>query len=241
MYTTITDFRKTPCYSHMRLRYPYLSDYELVLRDMDLNSNKKALSPTAYFLPGDLKGVIETYTCLRDVSPLVPFCDGIYDIWLRNCKNVREVCVEVEGAGTVYKYYLSVTDINKDFQVPLAFHTNGVAPVSYYLYDGDTSLDHTRVSFIPVHGSILQKIYIKLNEGAIANIELSTVYLPKQGRSTIRSTTLEFYINGKALRTNGAGSISKPIDDSTCVLMKFLRSVFGAKPQECEFLARLKK
>lgn len=186
-YYSITDFRKNPRYLHKKLCEKENNIHNLLLTCLGEGSHY-------YFLEDDViinvKG--STYIDNNTVGTLRVF-DGIYDIWLRNCKNVRFITIELDGIGIVYNKTFDDGQSN-DIQIPLAFESTG-KPVEYMFYE-EKGLLNTYVSFIPANGLIFNKMRIVLNEDAEVTVNLSTVYMHINCRRQMVHCPVHFYING---------------------------------------------
>lgn len=103
--------------------------------------------------------------------------DGLYDIWLRDCKNLTELSIDIEGVGTVYSRKFDSHEMNKDFQIPLWCESLGPdIIVDKFMYVKHNNNIH--VSCIPIYVFIHNKVTFTVNDGAEAIITGSTVHLP---------------------------------------------------------------
>ena len=143
--------------------------------------------------------VTNTYTI---DSKVFSSCDGIYDIWLRDCKNVKDINIEIEGIGSVYSFKLGDNKVNNDIQVPLNLDfptckdTCGtcetVKSMRYIKYN-----KNIHISFLPSVIFNHNKIKLTLNKGSEAKLVLSTVYLSTEKRRELIHNDVYFKIEGK--------------------------------------------
>lgn len=190
----VVDFRKTRyC---MKYKYRTMGDYmdfepctEKDLHNMIFLSRQDTPcfleDEGKLYLSSSAQSIID-----RDSVQCLGLCDGIYDIWLRNCKNVSYINIEVEGIGSVY---------TRTFDTPL----NGDMQIRPYLcdkvmYNRDQSGLH--VSFIPAAVYIHNKVTVSINADAKCTLTLSTVYLTMEQRKELFDKTVTFGIDTKAYR-----------------------------------------
>lgn len=190
-YIPIKDFRKTPTYLHAKLCIGATDIQELLLTSLDRKFVYMENDVTLH-----IKG--SSFELNHSTVPRMGVFDGIYDIWLRNCKNVTHISIEIEGINEpVYTRSFCKADCDvcpENIQIPLAFEPDGER-VQYMLYD--EKFFKRYVSCIPANGLIRNTMTINLNEGAEATLELSTVYMPTVYRRDMANTQVYFYINGK--------------------------------------------
>lgn len=195
----IIDFRKTPSYTHWKLRSPGYDDHMLVAGNLVYVMDKRIVKLHNYntiiphWLEDDIVQKVTGEVTLASL-PHMSATDGIYDIWLRDVSNLKSVSIRVDGVGLVYQHTLTDNEAQYDcFQVPLAFQTNGER-VQKYMFDA--SQEPFRISWIPTVPLRLHDIRIVLNEEASATLYLSTVYFPRLNRDYLMLHDSEFYING---------------------------------------------
>jgi len=122
-------------------------------------------------------------------------CDGIYDIWLRVCKNLNEFSIDIEGVGTVYSVKFEKTKMNGDVHIPLYIETSGQdKPVDSIMFEKLHTNVH--VSFIPSPVFIHNRVTFRVNEGAEAMFCASTLYLDIEKRRELIHNDVFFQING---------------------------------------------
>ena len=203
------DFRTKAHYAHLKSLEPNMSDEELVLYHIYKTCDRELnYMNVPYVLPADVKYHTnekthdgEVKVALREMKPRFYLRDGGYDIWLRNFKNVTYVALEIEGLGCVYEHIVQNENVDKDIQIPLGFHSNK-EPVKFLMLDTGRCFSPARVSFIPTYGMSRQHTTIKLNAGAEATIELSSVYLTNYQKLGLRNKTIEFYVGPQIIHTN---------------------------------------
>ena len=119
----IVDFRDSGHYKHIRLTEPNtLSDEQLLLATMHRYRSNQHIS----FLR-DSHVFTSTPTADEETTIEIPTAsasslyDGVYDIWLRDCHEVKKVKVKFNDV----EVELDVKDLktlnNGDIQIPLAF------------------------------------------------------------------------------------------------------------------------
>ena len=120
--------------------------------------------------------------------------DGVYDIWLLDCKNVTEITIDIEGVGNVYTKKVEEA-MNGNIQIPLYVETSGQGErVDKIMYTQNKN--NTYISFIPRCVFIHNEIRFGVNDGAEATLAFSTVYLPMKQRRKIAYNNVYFKING---------------------------------------------
>jgi hypothetical protein len=185
---SIQDFRKTDRYQIAKLRNP-----EVDIRDLAiLNSGVEIVPHRTLYLEDDFIEDIKDSMCT--LNKIVRLAEGIYDIWLRSCKNLKTIRMHIEGVGDVYTRHFTES-YEGDVQIPLAFDTDNQR-VKALMFTREYW--NNKVSFIPTIAiRVFNKISIHINEGAEAQLRLSTLYVPTNLRREMCNKTQVFYINGK--------------------------------------------
>jgi hypothetical protein len=201
----IKDFTKSHYFLHSKLKFPDRPIEECALSTMKYidESYKKELEECLFF-----KDYVKNSIKLEDKGTYIVdkrvklegkdkymvdrgnWCmDGIYDIWLRNMKNVRSIKLVSENCGVMFE-----TTLDKDtdeFQIPLAFHTENEPPRHCYMYSNQTSV-------IPLFLILNDALTIEINEDAEADVHLSTLLTPKHLRFNYSTRNIQFFVNGKS-------------------------------------------
>lgn len=152
-------------------------------------------SPLPFWLEDDVKEVASPSLNFGSMYDKLKITDGIYDIWLRNMDNVKTITMSISGVGIVY-YKEELEKSVTEFQIPLAFDTTGQRVDSYFF---DKSKQPFHISWIPTPPFRYTDMTIQLNEGASAEVCLSTVFFPKHQRRELSYSNTMFYINGKPM------------------------------------------
>lgn len=189
-YYSIIDFRKTGTYLHDKItKQEKVGDLRTHAILTSIATNKFV------YLEKDVTLLLDKpETCIDHSSiPCFGQIDGIYDMWLRDCKNVTHISIELEGINE--PVYTKTFDTYPDaIQIPLAFQPMG-EHVKHMFYEEKLMRRYT--SFFPVNGLIHNKMIVKLNEGAEATLELSTVYMPTIQRREMAIAEIHFFVDGK--------------------------------------------
>ena len=214
----ITDFKETPQYRHLKLMYPEHSDYRLSTIAMGM---LQETFKTGWFIYDER--VVNTM-CIKDgikenITSAAPYeltpshnvkendkiFEGIYDIWLRNMKNVAGIRIVSKVAGVLYEVKCNPVTTT-EFQIPLGFYPG--SPVTHW--------SHRPVcTFIPVRFMGHDQLYIEIlsdkeetgvEATAAAELYLSTIlFTHDMYRSLLRCANykgyaLQFYIGSKVHR-----------------------------------------
>lgn len=125
--------------------------------------------------------------------------DGIYDIWLRNCNNVKTVSMCFNNNNIEIPIPNFAEQKDESIQIPLTFALNG-KPVNHVFFDSEPGWFPKRnLSFIPTVALPFDKLSIKLNTGASCDVHISTIYFQTLFRREIVQSTCKFYVNGVPL------------------------------------------
>jgi hypothetical protein len=201
----IKDFTKTHYFLHSKIKFPDrpIEDFALKIMKYIDETYKKELEECLFFkdyVKNSIK-LEDKGTCIVDKRVKLEnddkykvdrdnWCmDGIYDIWLRNMKNVRSIKLVSENCGVMFE-----TTLDKDtdeFQIPLAFHTENEPPKYCYMYSDQTSI-------IPLYLILNDKLTIEIDENAEADVHLSTILIPKHLRFNYSTKHIQFFVNGKS-------------------------------------------
>ena len=203
-YFKITDFRETPEYLHKKLCTKENDVTDILCSYLYNNYTFQYLKDNIVI---DIKEQVTELT--KDNIPRIKLFDGFYDIWLRGCKDITHITIELEGIGPVYSKTFKDRS-NGDIQIPLAFDTNGKS-VDYLMYKY-TSYYNREASFIPTLGLQHKKMKIIINEGAECSLCFSTVYFPHGFRYELSVNNIYFYVGGQRYKFNFS-EFSK-VDDS---------------------------
>lgn len=242
----IIEFGNTAGYAQHKLTNPNLNKIQLMYYDMGylykkygtLHINKKKNTyfiEDSHIIPIDN----ENKCCLNYFSKkCIDHADGIYDIWLRNCKNVTCVTVYIESIGKVYEYIRNDSSDVTDIQIPLLYHCENNTHVSHVFFENFWG-NHWETSFIPLVSMYNDGIIIEVNKDASADVVLSTVYINHRCslREVLTSAFVTFNINGKRFHVrNGKCKNDDRIDNKTnenseksCWLSSWLTSLFTKK------------
>ena len=193
-FLNIIDFRKSLAYSHLSISQYTQSMKDLpilcVLYDKIQNTHRNIV----YFLEKIVRRRVFNEVDLKSYYD----ADGIYDIFLEKCKNVREVKIIRNDHVIFTKAYNGTEEI---IQIPLSLSTNN-EPVKTMFYIKDKK-GPTTVSFIPIKAMFDQEIKIKLNEGAEAHMIVSLLWLSDyKFKHRLMNSNIRFYIAGKPFFTN---------------------------------------
>ena len=201
----VVDFRKTPWY--MPYKYTTVRDMYMNFKpttDKDIPemmfcqlSKKKPV----FFMQDEIKKTITgkgDSTCAFYENEFTGVHDGIYDIWLRDCKNVTKFWIEIEGVGPLYSIFEGPPD-GDDIHIPLYITTEGHPehqdkPIDSIMMEKHN--DNMYVSFIPTIVFIYNKVKFYLNDGAEATLCASTLYLDMEPRRDLIKKNVFFQING---------------------------------------------
>jgi hypothetical protein len=217
----IIDFRDTGIYKHKKLVAPSdLTDEQLIVRTC-----KDTYNNLFYTLRDShvLSDMILTEDSVRINVPLGSsknMYDGIYDIWLKDCSNVKSISIvfdNVEIPITEFKVQ------GHSVQIPLAFVQESTNEgVKHLFTHNEYSFgSKTRLSYIPAVAIAYDNMYITINSGASCKVHISTVYLENDYRRRIAQSSNTFYVNGIPLVAR-CGTVCKVPDESVsnkgCVL-----------------------
>jgi len=186
-YYDIQDFRTTRLYEHAKTQYPDEDLQTLACLYSGVENN-----PSRIICIED--SVVKEFTSACTLNEVVNLEEGIYDIWLRACKNLTSVSMHIEGIGDVFTRTFD-QPYDGHVQIPLYFDKNNKR-IYQFMYN--KSRYKNMVSFIPAVGiRAFNKVIIRINDGAQAVLYLSCMYLPLCIRREIGDKTHAFYIDGK--------------------------------------------
>lgn len=200
----IEEFTTTASYEHLKLRSPGHLPHSLLilgLDDVPTDTNPRWLK----------NDIVYTFTDpsinLKNMSR-INTTDGIYDIWLRNVENLQSITIHVQNVGVVYEDH-NIQKSTHNYQIPLAFDRNmNDDGVTSYFCEYRDNMNMFHVSWIPSFLFQYNDFIITLNDGAKADLCLSTVYFAKNKRKQLAQHTNKFYIHGKTYYSDG-GCFSK--------------------------------
>lgn len=133
--------------------------------------------------------------------------DGIYDIWLRDCVGVTQLSVCFNGVEIPIQPFELDRDIA--IQIPLAFkpikasiHDSRSSEVKHIFANSTNAIlpmyQQNEVSFIPCLALANDKLTIKVNESAMCDVHISTVYYnDNRFRQKLMGRKTMFFVNGK--------------------------------------------
>lgn len=121
--------------------------------------------------------------------------DGILDISLHNCKNVKDISIEIDGVGSIYTKQFE-EPLSGKFQIPVS---SDASTVEITRKKNDR---HIEISFIPFLVFIHNKVTITLNKDAEALLSLSNVYFSIEKRRELCRNVVHFQFNGNLLCYN---------------------------------------
>lgn len=184
---SVKDFRKTPIYSHLKLRFPFLSDQKL-LEDVLIEASKNRRHEICYFMEDyisrELAGAVNV---LRTNEMRV---SGFYAMRFENMVNVTSIKIKSYLYGFIL-YEIKVPNDVNNINIPLAFdfEEGKSFPDKIILHTRDFTPYNT-VSYIPV--SSKDDINIELNFEGRAELKLSAVFT-----CGLWKKDYKFFVNGK--------------------------------------------
>lgn len=214
----VRDVRTTSEYSHMRYCYP----------DMNHEDILKKLLPIQRmcFVESEIRGVfVGSYTIPK-------ICDGIYDIWLQNMRNVQRVSMKVvsKGKTTCTLYETEVHPSENTMQIPLSL-PESQEPVQmcfqHFLRDGSINLSYLPILSLGRH----QDIVIEINSGGKAEAILSSIHLANRNKWYLATHINRFYVGGTAYIVEG-GKVKKYTESTKRPWWERVIPLFGLKVHE---------
>lgn len=197
----VIDFRDSDKY--MKYKYRTYDNYihiepcknEDIRHMLFLNSDKEPcfmVDEANIIVKGDTPITID-----RTTIPCLSTCDGVFDIWLHNCKNVKEITLKINGDVSTLRLDEDAC-VSDDIQVPLSRNDIGKTRVQRIEFDkySDKMKNIIHVSFIPAVVFYHNTITLTLNAGAEATLALSTVYLSLEKRQEFSHNHVHFKIHG---------------------------------------------
>lgn len=210
----IKDFITTAEYRHLKLLHPNYNDDELaVLAMYEKEKNIESAEDMVFaicmkdFIKKEITSKFQITNLVKEQFNSINYThDGVYDIWLRNMKNVTSIKLISHSYGILYE--ISCDSTQTEWQIPLAFSTG--SPVTNWWHRPVATFIPTKV-FERFHND---DICIEINEGGSAEANLSTIRftmdLLKWQLTTCDWFGLRFYVNGKEIYISDEGKCSEP-------------------------------
>jgi hypothetical protein len=219
----ITNFKDTTLYKHVRFSQKAMaekSDEDIAL--FVLKTQYKEWQQKCITIQDS-----HTFSDIHDINGrrVIPFhtkdtpqkYTGIYDIWLRNCENIRKVAVGTSDFLIPIENF--VQNEKGDIQIPLAIPGEG-APIQQIFTKREGNSKNT-LSFIPTIALELEGLCVYINHGGSCTVSISTVYCTDTYHRHVCHSKNTFYVNGTEVVCKH-GCITRPrtsTEDHKCVVM----------------------
>lgn len=183
----IIEFKYTPTYAHLKYLHPEYTDEELAILAVNrpAQKNGSAYMVQRYNLP-------EHGTSMKLTSSSIS-ADGIYDILLTNCENLRTISLETKNRNLILFSRQYSEDAPKTVRIPLAFDKLDEVKHGFLFYNGDTYDS----SIIPLISAMNDELILTINPEAKTDLKLGAVYMGNELRRSLCHYPCKFYVEGK--------------------------------------------
>lgn len=187
----VRDVRTTSEYSHMRYCYPNMCHDEIL----------KKLIPIQRmcFVEDEIRS-----TAFGSFTIPKGACDGVYDIWLQNMRNVKRVTLKVvnKNKTACMLYDTEVHPSEVAMQIPLSLPESQErvqACFQHFLRDGSINMSYLPILSLGRH----QNVVIELNPEGKAEVVISSVHLANRNKWYIATHVNRFYVGGTPFVVQG--------------------------------------